>query len=260
MRALLEPPPFANELVPPNVVLTSYFRSRPDPQRKKPNGDELFVDSDSFDYIYPWYVSMSHAGLHGIIFHDGLSEEFVSRYTTDKIRFLRVTLGGFSTNDERFLIYLYYLEKAQGHEKILMTDVSDVFIKRDPFFMMDGDEDGLWVGQDRAATPTVSSSPWAVNKANAMFQQARGALPAGPDFGAMPLMNAGVVGGTRGAVLKLLRGFSLVFNQIGNANNHNMMALHYVVYRQKMKVRMGYPLTSGFKQYEFNTGACIVHK
>ena len=65
-----------------------------------------------------------------MIFHDHLSLDFVSKYSTDKIIFEEIVPAkSFSTNDLRFIIYQEYLKKHH-YEWILMTDASDVFFNR----------------------------------------------------------------------------------------------------------------------------------
>ena len=65
-----------------------------------------------------------------MIFHDHLSLDFVSKYSTDKIIFEEIVPAkSFSTNDLRFIIYQEYLKKHR-YEWILMTDASDVFFNR----------------------------------------------------------------------------------------------------------------------------------
>ena len=244
--------------LPPEVVLTSYFTTRPDPQRTTTAGEQVSVSSDAYDYMHPWYMSMKEIGLPGVIFHDSLSEDFVRRYTTDRLHFVRVELGPYSTNDERFLLYYLYLSQMR-HEKLFMTDISDVFVKHDPFPLIT-DTHTLWIGQDMPSTPTIASNQWAVQKANRLQREGKGAVQFDASFGDMPLMNAGVIGGSYPAVMRLLLELCAIFCHIDNANNHNMMALHYAVYRNQLPVQVGYPLTSGFKRYEINSDACLIHK
>tara|TARA_Y100000385_G_scaffold246985_1_gene266683 strand:+ start:1288 stop:2052 length:765 start_codon:yes stop_codon:yes gene_type:complete len=240
-----------------NVILTCYFNTKKDPQAGASSQHKDFVDSNSYDYMYSWYMSMNHIGLSGIIFHDNLSEEFIEKYETDKIKFIKVELGSYSTNDERFIIYSMYLEKAK-YKKVFMTDISDVFIKKDPFELI-GD-DYLHIGKDMEQTPKLGMNGWCVQKANQLIQEGKGQLKVNQDFAEMTLMNAGVIGGRLNIVLELIRNMSKVFEILKSNNNNNMMTLHYVIYKMNLKSKTGYPLTSKFKQFEITSDACIIHK
>jgi hypothetical protein len=240
------------------VVLTSYFTSSPDPQRTDQSGRQLHTVTDSFDYIYPWYVSMCHANLVGIIFHDSLSESFVNKFSTPNICFCKVKLGNYSVNDERFLVYNSFLEKNE-FSKVLMTDVSDVFIKRDPFPLF-AEANTLYIGSDDPTSSTIQSNSWALTKSAIMAKEGKGKIDLNHDFLKMKLMNAGVIGGQYGLVRIFLNVLSSVIKTLDSQANNNMMAVHYVAYKLGLRTSIGYPLTSTFKRFEINSDAYIVHK
>ena len=242
-----------------DVVLTCYFTLKRDPQAGASPNHKDYVNKNSFDYIYPWYLTMKDQGLYGIIFYDKLNEEFIEKYQTDKIKFVRVQLGPYSTNDERFYIYKKYLENSQcKYKKVLMTDVSDVFIKRNPFDLIEKDD--LYIGEDMPQTPLLGNNPWCVNKANQLISEGKGNLIIEQDFAKVKLLNAGVIGGKVREIKRFLTAMCTVFDILESKNNNNMMTMHYVLYKNNFAVTSGYPLTSKFKQYEYNTEAYIIHK
>jgi acyl-coenzyme A synthetase/AMP-(fatty) acid ligase len=87
-----------------NVIFTTYFCRKLDPIRK------VHAPCNDFSYIAPWYTSMQELGLYGVIFHDGMSREFIERYQTEKIRFEYIDPREFagSLNDYRSVIHLHY--------------------------------------------------------------------------------------------------------------------------------------------------------
>ena len=67
-----------------NLIVTTYFSN------DNGNYKGRSVLNNNIDYISPWYNSILKLKLNGVIFHDGLSNDFINTYTTDKIKFLYV--------------------------------------------------------------------------------------------------------------------------------------------------------------------------
>ena len=111
------------------VVFTSWYTYDKDPQRGK-------KVPETINYIWNFYMTARFLGINAVIFHDHLPPDFISKHTTDKISFEKVTpTKSFSTNDLRFIIYKEYLEK-HPYEWILMTDASDVYFNSNPMDFM----------------------------------------------------------------------------------------------------------------------------
>ena len=92
---------------------------------------------------------MRRIDAHGIIFYDKLSGEFLRKYTTDKIKFVQCKLGKLNMNDERFVLYLYFL-LLNKYNKVFMSDITDVIINKSPFNLIQSrDEYKIFVGRDR---------------------------------------------------------------------------------------------------------------
>ena len=98
-----------------DVVLTSWFRYRRDPQR------HVQVSKD-IDYINNMYVSATHLEIPVIIFYDWLSDEFIEKYSNDYITFKHVEPDRhYSTNDFRFMPYLeYIIQEEENLDSVLM--------------------------------------------------------------------------------------------------------------------------------------------
>jgi hypothetical protein len=278
----------------PNVILTTYFTSRIDPQTHEP------VNRDDIKYIYPWYASMRILGEHGIIFHDNLSKKFIKRYETDLIKFVRCRLNDRSLNDQRFMIYLQFL-LSNPYSKIFMTDITDVIVNRSPFPLVSGPySNSVFVGRDRFNLN--GHSPYMARLVKD-YQYLTGNNPDNY-FANCPMYNAGIIGGSYPTVLFLL--FKICEELLTMTNmrtyNMNMLVLNYLIHkyfyntpsvrlfespfkhfeisgeihstinlspavvpgydshRNSDYVRSGFPLCSPFFAFDLHSKACFIHK
>ena len=112
------------------VIFTFFSTSKLDPQRNK------FMPA-TFRYMNNFYVSAKMLNLNVIIFHDNLTEKFVHNYTTEKIKFQKITMDKeLSINDYRFVVYHDWL-KSKKYTQILIADIADVVFWGNPFDYMD---------------------------------------------------------------------------------------------------------------------------
>lgn len=240
-----------------DVVFTSYFNSKVNPQRNA-LGEYEFVPRNNINYIYPWYVTVCHLNLNGVIIHDGLNPDFVERHTRENIQFIQCSPGGLSLNDERFLA-LYELIKDRHFRRVMMTDGSDVMFKRDPFEFME-DSSTLYVGSDDPTTVRIRDSRWCLKKTQDLKLSNAEVIELDDTYGDFEYVNAGVVGGSMAIMRSLIESLSLLLRMMGNDRNHNMMALNYLIWKYKIKHHKGAPFTSPFKSHAIHGDYYIVHK
>ena len=245
-----------------NLVITSYFSSKANPQIT-PEG-EIFAPKNSIAYIYPWYVSMSHLGLNGVIVHDGLSEEFIRKYSSQKIGFHYYEPKAYSLNDERFFGFVEVINRYEP-DNVLLTDASDLFIKKDPFeFILS--QKKLCFGSDMDSLPRIKDNSWCLNRAIRFVELilekrlTLSPLSEFKTFGIFKYVNAGVIGGSSDLVRPLLDDLVKLFSGLNSDENFNMIALNYLLWHQKIDFFSGQPLTSPFKKYELDGDYYIVHK
>ncbi len=204
-----------------DIILSTYFSSYPDPQRGN------HIDENDFDYIKPLYQSVFDLGLGCIIFYDNLSQEFVDHYSTDNIKFINVTLGNLSLNDERNLIYYaYILTHATKIKNVLMVDVSDVYIFKNPFDLVRNHDNTLFLG--RSNLELVKDSYVNYTRSQKFGKDAGIQIPS--QYFSMRLFNAGTIGGSIHVVLYLLRQMTYFFKCYSTNRNHNMTVLNYCVF------------------------------
>ncbi len=206
---------------PPGMVLTTYFASRPDPQTG------TFVPAGELAYVAPWYRSLRACGDRGVVFHDHLDRGFMARHQTDRIRFVRVRLGDYNLNDERFMLYLHFLlDRPCG--AVFMTDATDVTLTRSPFGLVNGGRAcRIFVGRDRFNL--LGHSAWMAAMAWSATRRT-GRVPA-PGLAESPMYNAGVVGGPLYPTLFLLVEVVRRFLAIASPEEHDMLVLNEVIHR-----------------------------
>tara|TARA_Y100001970_G_scaffold186363_1_gene226664 strand:+ start:8407 stop:9213 length:807 start_codon:yes stop_codon:yes gene_type:complete len=235
-----------------NVIMTTYFFNNKDPQRNKT------APGNDIKYIKSWYESIKKLGLNGIVFHDGLSNDFIKKYQTNKIKFEYVNPKSFkySLNDQRFVIYLDYLKKHPEIEKVFMTDGNDVKVVQDPFKYIKKAK--YYVGSEEK---TIGNSKWILhkfkilnksNKYNSYFKENR-------------LLNAGILGGGCDNIIKMLHKMRDIFNDYDESmlkSNLNMVVFNYVLYKYfPNNIVTRPPIHSLFKKYENNRkDVWFIHK
>eukprot|EP00009_Paramoeba_aestuarina_P000089 CAMPEP_0201508966 /NCGR_PEP_ID=MMETSP0161_2-20130828/2150_1 /ASSEMBLY_ACC=CAM_ASM_000251 /TAXON_ID=180227 /ORGANISM="Neoparamoeba aestuarina, Strain SoJaBio B1-5/56/2" /LENGTH=259 /DNA_ID=CAMNT_0047903773 /DNA_START=330 /DNA_END=1109 /DNA_ORIENTATION=+ len=81
-----------------------------------------------------WARSIAKLGLVGCILHDYLDPDFVKNYTSPNLLFRTVTgHPTYSPNDRRFFLLRDILRKEHHLNWVMLTDLRDVIVNRNPF-------------------------------------------------------------------------------------------------------------------------------
>lgn len=253
-----------------NLILTTYFTSKANPQTNQ------IEDKNNFLYIKAWYESVNKIKINAVIFHDGLDNYFTEELENDNIIFLKVPLGNMSLNDERFFVYIRFIQEFKSNlNKIILTDINDVIFLLNPFDFISDNK--LYFGIDSAQN--IIKSKYLLGKFKEFILKTN--LFVNKKFLFSPVLNAGVIGGKIEILLSFLNNLESVFNKIENdPGNYNMIVVNYVAYIQKISrfdypylIRLyppdvinskllfaGYPFVSKFKKFESPAGVYIKHK
>lgn len=255
------------------VVLTVYMTSKKDPQR------QVFQEKNSYNYIKPWYETMKTKDLHGIIFYDNLTDEFINKYQTEKIIFYKAKLGKYSINDERYMIYKMFLELFPHYKYVLTTDVSDVEINKDPFELMESDPDKLYIGTNVVLDGPIERTPkwydrreWKIVRFNKALKD-KGYDSIGYTKNEYQIYNVGLLGGKYSIAKSFIDDMCELILVADNNKNNNMLIANYIVIRKYMEgynpetfctdtLVTGYPFNSIYKKYEKlgESPAALIHK
>lgn len=255
------------------VIVTCYFTRKPDPQ----NGQ--IRNSAEFSFIKPWYDSVMKIGVHGIVLHDGLEQSFIDQYSNDRIQFRFCHLGNYSIFEERWLLYHLFLSKLTNLKNVFFTDSNDVNITKNPFHLIQNSL-AFYVGRDNANR--VKDSGWLKAECDQFLIESQYDLPVTYNY--QWVYNAGVAGGSRNVMFFVTNEMSKLIFQATSLEHKDMTLLNIVIHshffpklsyrhwQQKLvdiandqtaaheNLLTGYPLNSGFKDYDANSDAYFIHK
>ena len=212
------------------VILSTYLTKKGDPQRK------TFYQPNDHNLISAWYEGIEN----GVVFHDQLTEEFVSNYP--KVKFIKVDSYPHSTNDGRFILYRDYLIEHKEIDQLFMTDLFDVKVNYFPEL-----DDSLYIANEGRS--------W-----NLHNKWIRDCFDRCGIYGLQGkiIYNAGVIGGKREVILPFLNELAECLEPVGE-RNCNMVLVNYLVHKMR-NVVTGYPLHSEFKRYQSDSKAAFIHK
>lgn len=278
-----------------NLIVGSFFSSKPDPQRPGTRHASHEVD----DYTYLWRSTANLLGLPVILITDS-DTEHVSHLESEFFAVRRHTPLNWSTNDERIVAFAAFL---RNHDcaNVFFTDTGDVVFKKNPFALI-SEEHPLFVGTDEPSLTKIRHSPFLVHKLFLLNQQlkpedrfipsryfpkilgnpkvvssnglywrvirrlsrlVRRLLPSHPScIWEAGVANAGVIGGKREVVKALVDEMARIIesSERGLDLNLNMAVLNYVIWKRKLSPFKGFPLTNEFKCYSTVGGEAIIHK
>lgn len=250
--ASLQPPSRPAQAPREEAYLVGIYLS----SRRCPQTGRTFP-STGFDLLSNWYHSAREHGLRAIVLHDGIDAETIERYTTPDFSFEAVTLppGEESTNDVRFRLFEDFLTRRPEITRVVFTDVTDVTIRANLFPAMKPEH--IYVGGE-ATFNGGSLYIWRVfGKAYRWSDRMR-------LFSLLdkPLLNCGILGGSRDQVIMLLRGINEELDLSRPEVDANMVALNLAAYRlfEPETIVTGHPLHNRFKSYEPGPGVYFLHK
>lgn len=248
------------------VCMSTYFTSRPHPMYG------FTVERDSRRYMADWYSSMQRLGLRGVVFHDGLSSDFVREMETPSIGFCEVASESikYPLNDQRFIVYRQYLQSHPEVERVFLTDLSDVRVASDPFPQLSphrvyvGSQPGSLMPRNGDGCKYVDERLQAAGAPYSRFiEQLASPSDSDRQQQPIPVLNAGILGGFREKVIEVLDFIVQYLESIDKRHeNLNMGLFNYVLYSHfREQLVAGPPVHSIFGGYENDrTDVWFIHK
>jgi len=242
------------------MILTSYFTTRTDWQRKK----KARVGFEKIEKLYRGIVQL---GLNVTMIYDDLPEELIKTYTCDRFHFEQVNLNDFDrrygVNDVRYYFFERLVRANAEWKTIFIIDAFDVHVAMNPCH---GVKDGmLYIGTE---LDNLRKHPWMA----ARFKKMGGKyllwfMKVQPK---VKILNCGLTGGRREMMLQLLKRMCEVLKDPAikimqkkdEEINLNMAALNYIIYNEFAgKFAGNAPMHSKYKRYERSrTDVWFIHK
>ena len=225
-----------------DCIITTYFTSEKDPQRS-----DIWANDD-FSIIKDFYESVIKHNLNCIILIDNSTDEFIKKYKTNKIEFVRCDSSGLNMVDIRWKLYNKILNERKEIKRVFFIDVSDVIILKNPFeyIVPDkiycGDEENIniknnWMTHryDLLKNPEVDEK--IINYLN------------------KKILNAGILGGERNYLIGITKKMAemLDFSKITHTTV-DMCIINHVLYTYTKKDMLihGLPVNTIFRRNEIN--------
>jgi hypothetical protein len=235
-----------------NIICSTLLNKNIDIQR----GIQI---KDTYNYIKEWYDSIITLNLKAIIFHDNLNDEFIVKYTTTNINFIKVEQKSLNAVDYRWVIYSEFLKYNKNkYDNILFTDISDVIFLKNPFEFIEKNKENIFIGSEES----ILENEWLLVR-NKYFYNII------PDFKEyentyydIQLKNCGIVGGNINIVSEFIDDMSdLLLNGNVEEDTVDMSITNYLIHtKYKDKHIFGYPLNTKFNFDEFDYNCYIKHK
>lgn len=237
-----------------SIIFTTYFSQKIHPNN--PNdpwvvgkSEDGRVLQNDIKYIAPWYNSITFLDLQGVVFYDNLTADFVKKYETNNVKFIKVEPSEYSNNDWRFFVYRDYLQDKK-YDSVFLTDGSDVKIVKEPHTIITEHSDvDFFICKDSINLADFGylgvhqQAGWEDYTGFAMKCLQR----------KLDLINMGVIGGTYDNIMLFLDTFCKVRTDLASPGFNADMWVGQYVFRHLLadkKLLLGYPFTSDFKQYQ----------
>lgn len=207
------------------------------------------VPSNEISYIKTWYESVNQLGINAVLYHDNLSDDFVAKYQTEKIRFSKVTVDDFSNNDFRFFCFRSHLESMEDKPDVVFhNDASDVTVVKDPYDLVMSNLDVNFF----CCKDSIMLNQFPYLKVHEAFGW-EDSFMFKLNYNEWDLINMGVVGGTYNNMFNFYNKFVETRLSMGRPEfNSDMWILQYLIRSalQPCEFLMGEPVCSEFKEYQ----------
>jgi len=256
------------KMVKKTYVMSCYLSLKRHPQAGDPQGGigglipfgkrAGHVKANNANYCSPWIQSLSNFDVVPVIFHDNLTEGFVNRQLelSNKVKFVKVDIGPYSNNDQRFFYYKEFIEKVgtQNVKNVFTTDLWDVLCKKDPS-KLDIEDGKLFFCEDNPLLNKYNFNGVKFDTVHKSENWTNLNTILSKNF---KLLNAGVIGGNAHTFYNFLEIFTEIRKKSHHSklvrsrckNNINMFLVNYIARNFFTSVESGYPFCSDYKQYQ----------
>lgn len=245
----------ASQEIKQHVVMASLITGAYDVNRNET------LPSNDFDQVKEWAASVQKAGLQGIIFHNGFSEETCKKHQNGNLIFIKSDQSSsYNPNVIRYFLYLDFLNNAGNQiTDVFLTDISDVVMIRNPFEENDYSEnvEKLFCGDE----PKKLENEWMLDHSAYLRSQMPDFEIYEKEFANDTLLNCGIIGGKKSLILNFLQrlcGIHQSYNQNHkSAFTGDMGAFNFLIRTQfQTQILHGFPINTVFKEYQKDREDC----
>jgi hypothetical protein len=228
-----------------HIVLSTLFTLKKNPVHTK-----VKVNEDRWGYIKDWHESLSSHQINGLVFHDGLSDEFVNEHTNEYIKFQKVPEEIYNACDARWVVYHNFIrENADKYDWVFANDISDVTIGKT--FLKDVELYGkkiLFTGDETA----TYNSGWIKDRNKDLIEVLPDVYNHIKDNPKLKVMNPGIIGGSTEIMLEYTKYMSDLVIAGGPIKRCVDMSYHNYVARTYFndRIKHGSPVNSIFFKYQ----------
>ena len=241
-----------------DIIASTYFTTKRNAQYP------IEFINDNYYFMENWFKGVYKLNANIVVFHDALSDKFVSTFEKNypKADFVKIKdFKDYRPNDRQYLALYDYILAHPEIKRIVRIDMRDLVIQNDPFEMMDVlGNNHPYIGMDRPFFDTsIKSSVAGVFRR--CFDKGKYALDYHEELLLHGFYNSGVLGGSRPVILAYLTRFLAHF-QISNKDNCNMALAGYIFHKFYFDIVInGWPINMAFLTDQPNIpGLCILHK
>lgn len=224
-----------------DCIFTTFFTEGDDPQRTT-----RWI-KDDFHKIKDFYESIKKYDLDCLVFYDNLTKDFIEKYQTEKIKFLKTDSSDLNLIDVRWPIYKKYLENDKDIKNLFCLDISDIVVQNNPFLHIKNDK--IYCGDEEGIN---GNSSWMLHGYDCLNnQEIKNNTYKYLD---KKILNAGILGGGKNIIYLVISKMSEILEK-SNVKHAtvDMSALNYVLYTFFFdKIIHGYPVNTIYNGYEQN--------
>ena len=237
-----------------NYIIASYLTTAIDNQR------DIYTEKDNVKYIEEWYNTLIFNKLNGIIFFDDLSDEFIKGFPGVKFNKVDSIPFAMQLHDYRWFTYLSYLKNNQEIKNVFFTDIADVKIIKDPFTQPEFNDCTLYIGDE-----INKMDSWIVRCVSEAFEIIDDYHEIINKHWEESLLNCGILGGSRGIVMRYLELFKeytlKILDRPTFDKTVDMPIFNYVVWKYFYpNILHGLPVNSRFCSHENIDNVWFIHK
>lgn len=223
-----------------NIVLTSYLTKHIDTQRG------IRWDSDMLKAVAALAESCERVGCELVVLTD--TNDTFGRPTSYDRKLVDSTINPYF---QRWLSQFQYLRDHPEIDNVFCVDATDVTMLKNPFLYTESGK--IYCGDE----PSLTANPWMIN--NGRDEPIRTFLLR---YRNAPLLNCGVLGGSRDDVMRVCRDVATIYFDNGSKFPTEMGSFNYII-RTKYndRIEFGRNVTTVFKEYDTqNKDSWICHK